>query len=509
MLSAIEQILRIAGSRPGQVAVSSENQTLTYGALVAGAAVVRDWLISHNAASGDRIAVMSSRSPAVYAAMLGIWTAGCVFVPLDPISPLARNEWIVNRVHAKALIAPPATAVDCFERNLPRLAFNEIHATAISALDSLPNPKEDSLAYIMFTSGSSGMPKGVAVSHRSLTTFAHAIAQINRCGADSRVAQSAKLSFDASLQQVLSAFMSGATLFPVPDDVRVRGDFYLNWLRREHITHWDSVPSLWNPVLDALQRGDEQLPDLECLVLAGEAPRYDNLNKWKRLLPSARLYNVYGPTEATVDVCAFEVTKDLESGPVPIGQPLSGAELYVVDESGELCEKEQEGELFIGGALVATGYVDDPDLTQLAFFDWTDPSIGTRRVFRTGDRALWNRDGDLVCLGRLDDQVKIDGVRVEPAEIEVVLGGLGGVVTAHVVDYRPGGSGPRRLAAMLVTRSTLTTRSVRSALLRLLPMSIVPSRIMFVDRIPTTPNGKVDVRAIRKVAEDASAASTS
>jgi nonribosomal peptide synthetase protein VioF len=508
-LARVEEVAAAFGDT---AAVQTTAGSLRYADLLRQAKAITGWLRSRGIGPEDRVVLLADKALSVYPALLGVLGARAAFVPLDPEAPPERSRALMRRVTASALVttAELATQVEDLVDHLllvdEPLAFQRARVAVVETLPAA-DPSWDgdpaNLAYVIFTSGSSGTPKGVEVERRSLDTFAEAISALAGCGPGSRVTQSARLCFDASLQQILAALVTGATLVPVPDEVRVDGPAMAAWLRDEAITHWDSVPSLWAPVVSSVAAEPDRpgLPHLHTVILAGEAPRAADINRWLDAVPQARLFNAYGPTEATVDATAFEITGPVNTGPVSIGSPLPGVGAHIIDAGGQVCEFYIEGEIHLEGMCLARGYLDDPDATAAAF-----PTIDLgkgrpRRMYRTGDLCYRLPDGNLVCTGRRDNQVKVNGVRIEPAEIEAALIDAPGVREAAVTAYTPHNKIQVRLAAAIAGVDDIDVVSIRAHIARILPAAMLPTLLLPVSALPRTPSGKVDLRKVRQLAE--------
>lgn len=506
ILSCVTDIARQYGDL---VAVQTEQVQLTYRELYRMAKAVSGWLRTRQVGAEDRIVLLADKTAFVYPALLGVLGVNAAFVPLETEAPVNRIRQLIQRTTAKAVVTTAELAAEIDDIVEPillvddPLPFQQKHVTPVLGLRPSDTEWRDSasdLAYLMFTSGSSGAPKGVAIERHSVDTFAHTMAWITRAAPGARLTQGARLCFDAALQHIVAAFSTGATLVPVPDETRAQGDLMARWLRDNRITHWDSVPSLWAPVLGAL--GDDQsggaLPDLDTLILAGESPVAADINRWLGLMPHVRLFNAYGPTEATVNATAFQINTAVDGELVPIGSPLPGVDALIVDAAGHVCDPFVEGEIYLGGDGLARGYLEDPGQTEAAFVRFDD-GAGQRRMYRTGDLGYRQPDGNLVFTGRRDEQVKISGVRVEPTEVESVLRGAPGVVAAAVVGYRPCGSGALKLAAAVV--GSTDTEVLRAHLAGELPVALLPTLLIPVAALPRTPSEKVDHRAVRSLAE--------
>lgn len=493
-------------------AVEIGSEQLSYRDLVGQARAVTGWLLSRGVGPGDRVVLLTDKVISAYPALLGALGARAAFVPIDPQAPVSRCRELIRRVRPTVVVTSAELAVEVddlvdhlllVDEPLPFQRQRMPMVSQLPPVDVAWTAHPGDLAYVIFTSGSSGTPKGVEIERRSVDVFAQAISRLAQCGRQSRVAQSAKLSFDASLQQILSAFVTGATLVPVPDEIRVDGAAMAAWLGSRGVTHWDSVPSLWTPVVTALGAvpSGGGLPMLHTLILAGEAPRPADIDAWRAMVPQARLLNVYGPTEATVDVTSYEVVGPTGGRPVPMGAPLPGVAVHILDAAGHPCEPGIEGEIHLEGALLARGYFEDADATAKSFITVDLGDGSARRVYRTGDLGYRRPDGNLMYTGRRDAQVKINGVRIEPAEVEAALLDAPGVTEAAVAAYTlPGGTATRLVGAVV---GDVDVEAVRAHINTKLTLVMRPALILTMPELPRGGSGKVDTRALRALAEQA------
>jgi amino acid adenylation domain-containing protein len=429
------------------------------------------------------VGVCAERSPEMLVGLIAVLKAGGAYLPLDPTYPRERLAWLLADSGAPVLLTQEPLAAE-----LPATAAE------IVLLDDDPEEGEENLpttvapenlAYVIYTSGSTGRPKGVLVPHRGLDNLAAAQTRLFEVGPDSRVLQFASLSFDASVSEIAMAFRAGAALCLAPRRDLLPGPELIELLQRQEVTTVTLPPT----ALAALP--EAALPALRTLVVAGEACSVDLARRWAA---GRRLVNAYGPTEVTV--CA---TAGLYDGGdrLPVGRPIQNAEVFVVEAGVHPSATGVPGELLVGGVGLARGYCGRPDLTAERFIPHPFSRTPGERLYRTGDLVRFLPSGDLEFLGRIDHQIKIRGVRVEPAEVEAALLALVGVREAVAVA-RTDGSGPARLVAYVVpeTGAGLDPTVLRSALAGSLPEPVVPAAVVVLESLPLTPNGKVDRQAL-------------
>ncbi|MFG2357010.1 amino acid adenylation domain-containing protein [Streptomyces sp. NPDC048521] len=462
---------------------------------------------------GDRVAVVMERGRDLMAALFGVLKAGAAYVPVDPGYPAERIEFMVRDSAAAAVITgarlPEATA------GLPRavpvaelLTAREHPAGHSGApLPERPtgpaSPRDGAgprdLAYVIYTSGSTGTPKGVMVEHHSVINRLAWMQTRYPIGPGDVLLQKTPVSFDVSVWELFWWSIEGATLALLAPGAEKDPQQVLTAVSENAVTAVHFVPSMFGSFLDLLE-SDFRSPGLMGRVrhvfCSGEALPPAQVERFNRHFAAADrpplLTNLYGPTEATVDVCAY----DCPDGPVrrvPIGRPIHNTRLAVVDERLRPVPPGFPGELLIGGAGVARGYLDRPRLTAEKFLP--DPEHPGERLYRTGDLARVLADGTLEYLGRLDGQVKVRGNRVEPGEVEDALRRVPGVRAAAVIDQEPPGRG-KVLVGYYVAAAPIPTATLRAALGDVLPEFMIPAFFERVDVIPLTPNGKADRRAL-------------
>ncbi|MEU2977194.1 amino acid adenylation domain-containing protein [Streptomyces hirsutus] len=476
----------VAGA-PHAPAVICEDTTLDYARLDALTGGLAAALTRAGTVPGDAVGVCVGRGVWSVAAMLAVWRAGGVYVPLDPRLPGERLRYMCEEAAVRHVV--------CDTRTRDRAAA--LTAGAVDADDVLPDPDgprhtphRDDLAYVIFTSGSTGRPKAVGVEHHALDAHVRAARETFGLTARDRVLTFASTSFDASLEQILPALSTGATVLVRPDDIWAPQELAAR-VAAERVTVMELTPSYWTELVARLDTLAPRLASLRLLVTGGEALPADPLRHWFAHLPGVPVVNTYGPTETVISATAHTLP-GAPAGRVPIGRPLGGRRTYVVDPLGEPVPLGVPGELVIGGPETARGYLGRPALTAERFVP--DP-FGARggRLYRTGDVVRRLPDGELEFLGRNDDQVKIRGFRVEPGEAEAVLRGHPGVRGAAVVVRHLNGE---TALVGYAAGGGLSEESLRTHCRTHLPHYLVPSAFVLLDSLPLTVQGKLDTAAL-------------
>jgi amino acid adenylation domain-containing protein len=429
------------------------------------------------------------RSIEMIVAVLGILKAGGAWVPLDPRYPRERLAFMLDDARVPVLLTQEHLVAALPAHGAQVIRLDADWDTIASASDApAPPVTPDNLAYVIYTSGSTGRPKGVLLQHRGLSNLvaAQRLAFPGEFG--ERVLQFSSFSFDASVWEIALALPNGGTLVLADQEDLLPGPPLTRLLRERAITTLTAPPT----VLATLPL--EQLPTLRIVVAAGERCPGECV---PRPAPGRHFFNAYGPTESTVCSTIFECAGPGADSP-SIGRPLANLEAYVLDASGEPAPVGVPGELHIGGVGLARGYLNRPDLTAARFVAHPFRADPPARLYRSGDLARYRADGTIEFLGRLDDQVKLRGFRIEPGEIEAVLGQHPAVREAIVV-VRGDRSGDPRLVAYVVPqpgRANEDASDLRGHCERTLPGHMVPAAYVLLDRLPVTPNGKVDRAAL-------------
>jgi amino acid adenylation domain-containing protein len=478
-----------AARTPDAVAVVFRDQSLTYAELDARAEALAARLVRLGAGPEARVGICLARSPVMVEALLAVLKAGAAYVPLEPSDPADRLAFALRDCGASLLVTETSLAA-----RLPA-----VDAAVVVADDPAADPAgdpsaprgeadADNAAYVIYTSGSTGTPKGVVVPHgNAAALFAGMDERVGGTIPGTWLAQ-ARIGFDMHVLELLWTLVRGFRVVIHPELGMAREDETIGQqIRRHGITHLQCTPSL--ATMAIAESGVEALGGLERLFLGGEALPAELAEQLRVVLPDG-LVNLYGPTETTVWSTTHAVDAD---GPVPIGRPIANTRVYVLDGGLRPQPVGLPGELCIGGAGVARGYLGRAGLTAERFVPDPFGSDAGARLYRTGDRARWRAEGVLEYLGRMDHQVKIRGFRIEPGEVEAVLRRHPGVRECAVI-VREDHPGDPRLVAYVA--GDAEPDAFRAHLRRRLPEYMVPAAFVPVDTLPLTPNGKLDRRAL-------------
>ena len=482
-VTVLDRFLRQAHDRAEAIAVVGGQRAWTYAELDRHSDAVASWLTAKGIGPGDLVPLVADRSPELVAGLLGIVKTGAAYVPIDQTYPAQRQDYIVARTGSRLVLsanaALPFAGYDCAV--VANLIAEPAPATTVP-----PDPAQ--AAYVIFTSGTTGVPKGVIVEHGSLDQL---VAWHNRefsVSAESRLTQMAKIGFDVSQWEIWSALSAGAQLHLLDDFTRIDASALVEYYARHGITH-AFVPTVM--VADVVKTSTASTP-LQYLFTAGEKLHPVDTDHIRYAL-----IDYYGPTEATIFATAHRVPSATRGLASSIGKPVAGADVRILDPSLDEVPPGESGELCIAGPGLARGYLDDDALTREKFV-----THAGRRFYRTGDLARYLPDGTLQFLGRLDEQIKIRGNRVELAEIESQLERVAGVRKAAVAATSPEDPSRKEIVAFLVPDPSsgldgdILTARAKEQLKRALPDYMLPASYQRVERLPLTPNGKTDKQAL-------------
>ncbi|MFI9162702.1 amino acid adenylation domain-containing protein [Kitasatospora aureofaciens] len=484
-----------AARTPDAVAVVCGSVELSYGELDARANRLARHLAQRGVGPESVVALMMGRSADLVVALLAVLKAGGAYLPVDPDYPVERIAFMLADSRPDCVIASAESLgalEEAADAGLPVLVLDD--PATVRLLSDLPGTgltgserdgtrSDARIAYVIYTSGSTGVPKGVAVTHSGIASFAAAEVERFRVTSESRVLQFASASFDASVLEVCMTFAAGARLV-VPPPGPLVGDALAAFLADHRITH-ALIPPAALASMEAVE-----LPDLGTLIVGGEACGPELVSRWS---DGRTMVNAYGPTEITVMATT--------SGPLranevpPIGTPILNTRVFVLDEALQPVAPGVVGELYVSGAGLARGYVNRPGLSAERFVACPFGAPGGR-MYRTGDRARWAADGELLFAGRADEQVKIRGFRIEPGEVQAVVAAHPQVAQAAVIAREDVPGDTRLVAYATPAEGGVEAESVRRFVAERLPGHMVPSAVVLLDALPLTANGKLDRRAL-------------
>lgn len=477
---------------PDAVAVVFKDRQLTYRELNNQANQLAHYLQKLGVGPNRLVGICVERSLEMIVGLLGILKAGGAYVPIDPYYPQERIEYMINNAQVKVLLTQQQLV-----ENLPiqeiavvymdtdwHQVSQEYQTTPISSVTAV------NTAYVNYTSGSTGKPKGVETLHRGVTRLLFGVSYMN-LNAKNKFLQMAPISFDASTLEIWGALLHGAQCVLFLEKVPTATDLRKAIQKYGINTLW-LTSALFNSIIDTEPTA---LRGIQQLLTGGEALSVHHVEKAIKALPSTQVINGYGPTESTTFACCYQIPKTLDKESVqsvPIGRPIGNTQIYLLDTNLQLVPIGTTGEIYIGGAGLARGYLNRIDLTQEKFI--SNP-FGSGRLYKTGDYARYKNNGDIMFLGRIDDQVKIRGFRVELGEIETAITQFLPIqetcVIADTNDVRE-----TQLIAYFVAKQKIESIELHNFLQLKLPRYMIPSFFMQLDFLPLTPNGKVDRRAL-------------
>ena len=495
----VHQLIAVqAETTPDAIALVVGPKRWTYGRLNASANQLAHLLRAKGVGPEILVGLCLKRSAEMVVAMLGILKAGGAYVPLDPNDPAERRSFELQDSGTKFLVTTGdlARTLSGDRGTVVRLDADWPKIASESQANPEPAARLANPAYVIYTSGSTGRPKGVIVTHSGLLNYLSwaAIAYGKEARRSALVHSS--LSFDLTITGLYTPLLVGGQVELLPADGGVEA--VVGALRQSQTRGVVKITPAHLDLVSQQLRPEEAAGKVELFVIGGENLRSESLRFWREVSPTTRLINEYGPTETVVGCCVYEVQAgDPFTGSVPIGKAIDNTQLYVLDQQLRPMQAGVAGELYIGGAGVARGYVNRPELTEEHFLADPFSKEPGARMYKTGDIARYREDGNLEYVGRSDDQVKIRGYRVELGEIEAV-------VTDHAAVHRcvavarPDERGNKQLEGYVIPRAgqAITSKELREYLRRKLPEYMVPTHFEVLDSFPLTSNGKVDRRAL-------------
>lgn len=502
LLSGFE---RYAQKNPSALAFELGERSVSYGEVVARVQPVAAWLTRLGDPSQQRVGIVSGRSVGGFLAVLGALWAGAMYVPLNTKMPRTRLTAMAEKADLTALLVDSSGME--FLRTLPNagsipvLLMDDVDTPHLGAdLESmLPSSQQpsatlssDQFAYLMFTSGTTGEPKGIAATVENLRHYLAFMQQRHSIAPGDRMSQLFELSFDASVYDILMSLNHGASFHVVPDSLLLAP---ASFIRDKKLTRWFGVPSNIAFMNKARLLKADAFPELRLAFFGGEPFPANLVSAWRIAAPNARIDNVYGPTETTVTCfvqdCSEPLAVTKERAVVAIGKPYTGMLGAVLDESGRFLPDGETGELLIAGPQVTPGYWRDETLTAQRFVELDHPEYSRQRWYRTGDFGYRDATGVYHHLGRMDNQIKVSGHRVELEDVETHLRVAAGSSEVAAVPW-PVEQGSARGIVGFVCVNKSEPNEIRMAMRAALPSYMVPSRVICLAEMPYTLNGKVD-----------------
>lgn len=472
-----------------KVAIIEEKAQLTYQDIDVLSNQVCKYLTDKSIGKEDVVTVYMGRSFFAVITVVGILKTGAAFLPIDAKTPVKRANFMSEISRAKCVIKDNSTEMD--ELTIASVDINEIFDKIKLPDDySVQNEIDDnSLAYILFTSGTTGLPKGAMVEHIGMNNHLSEKINILNLTEQSIVANSASISFDVSVWQMLAPLCVGATSIIIPENVLLNLKSFRNILYDNHIQVLEGVPTYLSLLIHEIKNYSKKFTDLKYLISTGETLTRVLVDQIFEALPDIVLVNAYGPTEASDDIIHLVMNKNSNYDPIPIGKPITNAKMTIVRPDGSRCAVNEPGELLVSGICVGRGYVGNDKETELCF--QLDPDTN-ERVYRTGDLVSLNDDGNYYFHGRLDSQIAFYGKRVEVKEIENTMLQYEGIEGSAVVFDADN----KQINACYISNGDIDTDDLKEFLKKAMPAHMIPVHFKKIDKLPRTISGKTDYNAL-------------
>lgn len=501
---------------PDNLAIVFEEQRFSYKQLDQLANQFRDAVLQCGILPQSHIGICVDKSPDAIAAMLGIMKAGCAFVPLDPDYPTDRITYMVEDANIQVIIVQPK-----YQHRLVNDLSKDQNITWIDSYNPLPEKdragllnlqkqvviEPTDLAYIMYTSGSTGNPKGVQIEHQALATYCYADIDAYQVNELDRTLQFSTINFDIAIEEIFPPLLTGSSIVVRPTAHSNSLNELSTIINDYQVTAVHIATAYWHEWVDLMVASQADVPaSLRLMVVTGEKVSTQHYQRWNTLCEKNQQHilwcNAYGPTETTVSATVFIPKADFNDDQMPIGKPLKRYDALIVDENHKIVQEGKTGQLLIGGSALARGYLNRPELNDKAFID-LEYQGRKQRFYKTGDLSRWNEQGDIEFAGRIDHQIKLGSYRIEPGEVEAQINHhpnvLESLVLPNIVENKKS-----LIAYIAVGNSEISINSVSDFLYKQLPAYMVPARYIVLEKFPKTDNGKIDRKALPDVSQSIS-----
>ena len=506
-------------AHPEKPALVDDQRSISYGELHRDADRIARCLVESGVRRQDRVVICMKRSARVVLAILGVLKADAIYVPMDAKAPIERLLKVVRDCRPSAIICDEAAlpVLDGAKAQMPSVRRLVVFGARNEAAGEIPRlwweetppgpapPRHYSnidadAAYILYTSGSTGSPKGVTISHLNVINYIEWAVEYFGISGEDRILGTAPFHFDMSTFDIYTALKAGATLCIAPERLLLFPGKLLDLIEKEGVTLWKGVSSLLMYLSSTGSLKEGRIPTLEKILFGGEVLATKHLMNWMNCYPTKRFYNVYGPTESTGISACYQVDKPpaAASEPIPIGKACSNTEIFILTEENQRAGVGEAGELCIRGSGLSLGYWDDEEKTARAFVRNPLGCTQHDRIYRTGDLARLREDGEIEYLGRKDFQVKFMGYRIELFEIEQAILAQDNIHQAAVVLCDSYSSEVPELVAFVAGPSLVDPDSIIEELGRVVPVYMLPKRVIPMSEIPLTDRGKTDRVALRE-----------
>ena len=484
--------------KPDKIAFSDGTNSLSFLEVYNQSRAIGSWLFKRGIYKKPVIVFMDKHPKAV-TAFLGVITGGCFYIPVDLEMPAMRIELIIQNVNAKVMICDNNTTVTAAELNFSGeiVLYDDLCETIVEdeSLKQIHDKTLDTdLIYVVFTSGSTGIPKGVTGCHRSAIDYAEQLSEVMRFEEDTIFGNQAPLYFDACMKEIYPTLKFGATTYLIPRNLFLFPIKLVDFLNHHQINTLCWVVSALT-MISAFGTFENIVPEyLRTVAFAGEVFPVRQFNRWKKALPEVDYVNLYGPTEGTGVCCYYRVNREFTTGEVlPIGRPFKNTEILLLNDRDEMASDGEEGEICIRGTCLSHGYYNDRERTKKAFVRNPLNQAYSEMIYRTGDIGRYNDNGELVFVSRKDFQIKHMGHRIELEEIEVYVNAIEGVEMAGCIFD------DKKKKIMLYYVGEISEKDLTITIKNKVPRYMVPNAVSKIEKMPFTPNGKVDRKALENM----------